>query len=66
MEAQVIDHLGNNAAIVCTACDKVYIVSSFYRKPRVCPHCGKTQALMEKGGKVTIEPVATLPAGVIP
>jgi hypothetical protein len=56
MEAKVIDHLGNNAVVECTACSKPYIVSSFYKKPRQCPHCGKTQALMEKGGKVIIEP----------
>jgi hypothetical protein len=57
MEAKVIDKLGNNAIVECTVCNKPYVVSSFYKKPRVCPHCGNTQALMEKGGKITVEPV---------
>jgi ribosomal protein S27E len=38
------DWLGNNAALECPACGKVYIVSSFLKNERTCPGCGKSRA----------------------
>lgn len=55
----VIDRLGNNAAIACPDCNGVFIVSRppIYKKPRVCPHCGKAQAKMTELNIITVEPV---------
>ncbi len=58
-EATIADKLGNNVLVDCTNCKLDYIVGSppIYRKPRACPHCGKTWAWVEKGGKVYIETI---------
>jgi NAD-dependent SIR2 family protein deacetylase len=41
----LVDWAGNNAAVKCTECGGVYIVSThLHKKGRVCPHCGKTRA----------------------
>jgi hypothetical protein len=52
------DWFGNNAALECPLCGKVYIVSSFLKSERPCPGCGKSRARIAgaKGsnGKVII------------
>ncbi|MBB5060526.1 Zn finger protein HypA/HybF involved in hydrogenase expression [Granulicella aggregans] len=49
------DWYGNNAAICCYACGKVFLVSQIlHRKGRSCPQCGLTHALV-KGAEVAIE-----------
>jgi phage FluMu protein Com len=41
----IVDHRGNNAALECTECHKVFIVSAHIDKTgRVCPHCGEVRA----------------------
>ena len=43
------DWYGNNAAITCFACSKVFLVSQIlHRKGRTCPVCGVTRALLVK------------------
>ena len=45
------DWVGNNIAVQCPACGKVYIVSSLvHRGERPCPKCGKSKGVV-KGGK---------------
>ena len=47
---------GNNAAFVCPACGKVFIISAFFSKPYTsrtsaeieCPNCKKTIAKIKK------------------
>ena len=52
------DWLGNNAALECPVCGKVYIVSGFIKHERRCPGCGISRALItgaaSKGGKAII------------
>ncbi len=52
------DWFGNNAALECPVCGKVYIVSSFMKFERPCPNCGISHALVtgshKKGGKAII------------
>ena len=42
------DHFGNNIAITCPVCAKVYVVSAFLKDSggekgkRICPSCGKS------------------------
>lgn len=52
------DWFGNNAALECPACGKVYIVSSFLKSERPCPGCGKSRARINgskgKNGTVII------------
>ena len=52
------DWFGNNAALECPACGKVYIVSSFLKSERPCPGCGKSRARIAgskgRNGKVII------------
>jgi hypothetical protein len=52
------DWLGNNAALECPVCGKVYIVSSFIKHERPCPGCGQSHAHVTgsegKRGKATI------------
>jgi len=57
MEVSVMDRLGNNALVECSECNEPYIVGSppIYRKPRVCPHCGRTQAIREDDGTLKME-----------
>ena len=46
---QFEDWYGNNAAIQCTSCGKVFIVSSvLHRKGRSCPACGVCRAMITK------------------
>jgi rRNA maturation endonuclease Nob1 len=46
---QFEDWYGNNAAVQCTACGKVFIVSAvLHRKGRSCPVCGKSTATVTK------------------
>lgn len=45
------DWEGNNAAITCPPCGKVYVVSAMmHPKGRECPKCGKSTGHV-KGGK---------------
>jgi len=48
-DTNVLDIYGNNAAVHCTSCDKVFVFSGFLNKVsgRVCPHCGKSRAIIE-------------------
>jgi len=52
------DWFGNNAALECPLCGKVYIVSSFLKSERPCPGCGKSRARIAgargSNGKVII------------
>lgn len=59
MEPKILDKIGNNAIVVCSECDKVYLVSGFYnnKKPRKCPHCEKTQTrITMKGDTIEMGP----------
>jgi hypothetical protein len=48
-----LDWHGNNIAVQCPVCDKVYIVSSFPdRNGRRYPHCNKSSCVLEDGGKL--------------
>jgi hypothetical protein len=45
------DWYGNNIAITCPACQKVYVVSGHLnRDGRDCPKCGKSKGVVQ-GGK---------------
>ena len=57
MKAEAIDRLGNNAIIECTECKKPFIVSRppIYKKPRNCPHCGKTRGHMNDLNIISID-----------
>ena len=49
------DWYGNNAAICCASCGKVFLVSQIlHRKGRSCPKCGLTHATVTRT-KVEIE-----------
>lgn len=51
------DWYGNNAAISCFACTKVFLVSQIlHRRGRACPHCGVTRALVSKSRCLVTEP----------
>jgi transcription elongation factor Elf1 len=50
-KAQTEDWFGNNIALTCPNCGKVYVVSGFLKEPgnegrgeRSCPNCGKSKA----------------------
>ena len=50
------DWYGNNAAIPCYACGKVFLVSQvLHRKGRACPQCGVTRALVTKSRCIVTE-----------
>lgn len=51
------DWQGNNIALACPVCLKVFIVSGMiHRKGRECPNCGKSRAFVSQDGKTaTIE-----------
>jgi len=59
MNVNVLDFHGNNAAIRCPSCSRVFVVSKFLDKlGRVCPGCGKTRAMIAGDGTdVTLEAV---------
>lgn len=41
---------GNNAAILCPACEKPYLFSEFIdKKGAVCPHCKKSITRFDDG-----------------
>ncbi len=42
----VLDIYGNNAAVICPSCGKVFVFSGFLDKKRgrVCPHCMGSRA----------------------
>ena len=43
------DWYGNNAAICCGSCGKVFLVSQIlHRKGRSCPQCGLTHATVSR------------------
>lgn len=47
-EAQSEDVAGNNIALTCPACGKVYIVSEFlHGGERSCPKCSKSKGLVK-------------------
>lgn len=46
------DWQGNNIAVACPVCLKVFIVSGMiHRKGRECPSCGKSKAFVSQDGK---------------
>jgi hypothetical protein len=46
------DWRGNNIALACPLCLKVFIVSGMiHRSGRDCPHCGKSKAFVSQDGK---------------
>ena len=47
------DWLGNNIAVTCPVCGKVYLASYFLNrnKGRDCPGCGKSKAFVGKKGE---------------
>jgi hypothetical protein len=57
--AQNEDWYGNNAAVTCFACGKVFLTSQIlHRKGRACPTqgCGKTKVMFTKEGVSVSEP----------
>ena len=47
------DWQGNNMALACPVCLKVYIVSGLlHRTGRECPNCGKSRAFVSPDGKI--------------
>lgn len=51
------DWYGNNAAICCTSCGKVFLVSAvLHRKGRSCPACGLCSATVTKSQVAITEP----------
>ena len=51
------DWRGNNIALNCPVCGKVYIVSGLAdQKGRECPNCGKSRGFVDKqGDAATVE-----------
>ena len=46
------DWYGNNAAITCPCCQKVFIISSFLNKhPKPCPDCGQSRGFVDGNSK---------------
>ncbi len=49
------DYFGNNIAVTCPLCSKVFVVSSFFPPKsdgtRMCPQCGKSKATVKGGAK---------------
>jgi hypothetical protein len=51
------DWYGTNAAVSCTSCGKVFIVSAvLHRKGRACPACGLCTATVTKQQVAITEP----------
>ncbi len=52
------DWAGNNIALACPVCGKVFIVSKQLHGERHCPACGKSRGMVtggkESGGKASI------------
>jgi uncharacterized protein (DUF983 family) len=48
MNEHVHDIWGNNAAVSCPECGRIFIVSGFLNKgERKCPNCGKSRAFFD-------------------
>ena len=48
----VHDFHGNNAAVECKECHKVFVVSALLDKNgRLCPHCGESKAYINTKDK---------------
>jgi rubrerythrin len=45
------DWEGNNIALECPVCGKVYIVSEMIHGERACPSCGKSRGAVKGGRK---------------
>ena len=46
------DFYGNNAALECIECHKVFVVSALLNKAgRICPHCGKSRGYIKTSDK---------------
>ena len=58
------DWVGNNIALACPVCLKVFIVSGLiHQKGRECPKCGSSRAFVSQDGKsASMECVADLPS----
>jgi hypothetical protein len=54
---QFEDWQGNNIALACPVCLKVFVVSGLiHKKGRACPNCGKAKAFVTADGeKASIE-----------
>ena len=56
------DWYGNNAAVRCFACGKVFLTSQIlHRKGRVCPACGLCRVHFSKSGVEVSEPGDPVP-----
>ena len=41
----ILDHVGNNFAVRCVRCEKVFVLSGhLHKRGRVCPHCKGSMA----------------------
>ena len=50
------DLYGNNAAVTCYACGKVFLTSQvLHRKGRACPQCGACKVMFTKQGVAVSE-----------
>ena len=50
------DLYGNNAAVTCYACGKVFLTSQvLHRKGRACPQCGACKVMFTKQGGAVSE-----------
>ena len=46
---EVADCHGNNCAVICSACNKAYLVSGFLNRGiRSCPHCGQSKGVFSE------------------
>ena len=51
--SQTWDWYGNNVAITCPVCKKVYLTSgNLHRKGRSCPVCCKSKVFVDVHGKI--------------
>jgi DNA-directed RNA polymerase subunit RPC12/RpoP len=51
------DWYGNNAAVTCFSCGKVFLTSQIlHRKGRTCPECGQCKVMFTKAGVSVSEP----------
>ena len=54
------DWYGNNAAVTCFSCGKVFLTSQvLHRKGRACPNCGKCKVLV-KSSEVEVSEASDL------
>jgi hypothetical protein len=59
--ALVLDRYGNNAAIQCSACGKVFVTSRLLnkKKGRICPHCQKSIVTFVNDNQLDSETIGT-------